>query len=90
MVCDVCRHDAPYTRSQLARRQQELDRNPTIDVYPCPDCGGRDYMLSEVNINAEPPPHYDGILANKRYPPLPPPRRRRTLWQWIKRQWGWT
>jgi hypothetical protein len=63
MVCNVCRHDAPYTRAQLARRQQELDRNPTLDVYPCPDCGGRDYMLATVNIDKEPLQQYEGILS---------------------------
>lgn len=78
MVCEVCRHDAPYTRSQLARRQQELDRNPTLDVFPCPDCGGHDYMLSTVNLDAEPPRAYGGILADKPPKRTQPPRR--SLW----------
>lgn len=82
MVCDVCRHDAPYTQAQLARRQQELDRNPTIDVYPCPDCGGRDYMLSTINIGTEPPSLYDGILSSK--PPKPP---RRSWWYRLGEWW---
>ena len=85
MVCDVCRHDAPYTHAQLAQRQQELDRNPTIAIYPCPDCGGRDYMLSTVNLDQEPPRHYAGILSNK---PLAPVRRR-SLWYRLA-EWWWS
>ena len=63
MTCEVCRHDAPYTQAQLERRKRELDRDPTISVYPCPDCGGTDYMLSTVNLDRPPPPTYDGMLA---------------------------
>jgi hypothetical protein len=88
MVCEVCRHDAPYTRNQLVRRQQELDRNPTIDIYPCPDCGGTDYMLSTVNLDQAPPRQYDGILTNKPptfkvYTPTP----RRSLWSRLTEWW---
>jgi hypothetical protein len=68
MICPICRHDAPYTKLQWERRKRELERNPDIDIYPCPDCGGTDYMLSTVNID-QPPLPYDGMLA----PPLSPP-----------------
>jgi uncharacterized protein YbaR (Trm112 family) len=90
MVCPICRHDAPYTRAQLAQRQQELDRNPTLDIYPCPDCGGTDYMLSQVNLNQAPLRPYDGIFRRELKAGALIPRR--SLWYRLLEWWRslWT
>lgn len=71
MICKVCKYDAPYSYAQRDRRMAELDRNPTLDIFPCPDCGGTDYMLSCVNLGKEPPTSftYRGMLSQ-----VPPQR----------------
>ena len=65
MVCPTCQHDAPYSQLQWDKRKRELERDPRIGVFPCPDCGGTDYMLSRINIDVPPPAVYDGMLARK-------------------------
>lgn len=69
MVCDVCKFDAPFSQSQLQRRQEEINRN-RIGIFPCPECGGTDYMLSEINIGKDPPRVYEGILMRKSRRPI--------------------
>jgi hypothetical protein len=92
MPCDVCKHDAPYTQAQLDRRKHELERSPNVGVYPCPECGGTDYMLSTANLNQAPPRPYDGILTTaqeraaiaKQRPRQPP----RSLWARLIDWWS--
>lgn len=95
MVCEVCRHDAPYTSAQLAHRRQQLinwaQSDPTIGIYPCPVCGGRDYMLSTINIDQEPPQVYEGMLTNRPIRLAKQIRPRRSWWyrlgEWWRRLW---
>jgi hypothetical protein len=57
--CWNCLRWAPDSRRQLQNRRRNAARGG--DFFPCPECGGTDYMLSEVKL--VPPTWWDRVLA---------------------------
>jgi hypothetical protein len=48
---------------QLEGRKETLAKYPNTDRFPCPVCGGTEYMLSTINLNAPEPDEYRGIFS---------------------------
>jgi hypothetical protein len=51
MTCPYCReHFAARSAERLTWRRERIDSVPQADVYPCPRCGGKDWIDTEEMI----------------------------------------